>query len=597
MFRYTDDIMKKRYSAYTLAETLIVMAIIAIVIVSLPGATKKLFKLDTIRSSHGRFECYWKTENGNKTLWQYQVMETGDGKVSTIANGPAPGGEVCEFTPPDTYPYMILHAVGGGGSGVDVAANPAGENQDMDIVYKDNVPAPEERLKNISYHTAISYLYSNARELWPDWIKYTKRSDYSAFNKNYWEATAVFKRRILKYGPSGTSGKLKSLFTPKLPQNTFALVLRPGQGGSLGSPDNDGNNGNPSYINIAYSKAGRDTCRGYTGNGCSGDCCNMVVAEGGKGGTISFREGAVNVRKVPTTAVQLAGGAPGDYGVSEYSSVKTKTSQFLNALSNDSTDANLNSQIQVANVNEPGPGDGGRGANHFVNNTAGLAIYEINQYGTVKTTGRVENSYWRTVEVPKGAYSQVNNCELVNMSNYRNALSDIRVKRIGYCHNQGSYSGRNARHCALGDIRWSDNKDYKINIWGYWGFFDNWNLKKPAIDVIVVMKMNSTKDVDYIEPAYPSGINSGVKGQVYGLFTKDSTKPFSKDNNTCTYNSSENTIECMQRINVDSSDNANAKIHWCTQQTGNSKCSNGATPVNGKCQAQRGGDGAIVILW
>lgn len=586
------------------------MAIIAIVIVSLPGATKKLFKLDTIRSSHGRFECYWKTENGNKTLWQYQVMETGDGKVSTIANGPAPGGEVCEFTPPDTYPYMILHAVGGGGSGVDVAANPAGENQDMDIVYKDNVPAPEERLKNISYHTAISYLNRDVKDLWPKWVPYItpKPTDNPILSRDtYWEVSALYKRRIIKYGPSGTAGKLKSLFTPKLPQNTFALVLRPGQGGRLGSADNDGNDGNPSYINIAYSEAGKNTCNGYVGNGCSGDCCNMVVAEGGKGGTISFREGAVNVRKVPTTAVQLAGGAPGDYGVSEYSSVKTKTSQFLNALSNDSTDANLNSQIQVANVNEPGPGDGGRGANHFVTSTDGIAIYEANEHGSRIASGVVEHSYWRPIVVDPNMYDG-GHCSSVSMWDSRTALNDIRVKRIGYCHkqgtyNQGEYRGRNARHCALGDIRFFNNEYDNIlrSVYGYWGFLGNLELKKPTIDVIVVMN-NDGETVDCILPAYPNNINNPntPKGQIYNLFTKDSSRPFSKDNNTCTYNSKENTIECMQRINVNSPDirnNNNVKIHSCTQQGVNNRCSNGATQVNGKCLAQRGGDGAIVILW
>ena len=49
MRRLADTGKNWKESAYTLAEMLIVMAIIMLIILSLPMATKKVFKLDDIR--------------------------------------------------------------------------------------------------------------------------------------------------------------------------------------------------------------------------------------------------------------------------------------------------------------------------------------------------------------------------------------------------------------------------------------------------------------------------------------------------------------------------------------------------------------------
>ena len=108
------DKFKRFNKAYSLAEVLVVMAIIMLIFLALPPVTKKVFKITDTRKAHGRFECYWDwdTVENKKVLFSYYSDENGTEEGPTKISG-----NKCTFTPTSNTLYYMIHAVGGGGAG------------------------------------------------------------------------------------------------------------------------------------------------------------------------------------------------------------------------------------------------------------------------------------------------------------------------------------------------------------------------------------------------------------------------------------------------------------------------------------------------
>lgn len=105
-----------KYSAFSLAEMLLVLLIMSFLSMAIaPYVTKKV-KKDTFRQPHGRFECFW-DENGR--LIQYNVLEKGAGeRIDRTGVG------YCEFEPVARAAFYLVQGVGGGGGGAFAATAP-----------------------------------------------------------------------------------------------------------------------------------------------------------------------------------------------------------------------------------------------------------------------------------------------------------------------------------------------------------------------------------------------------------------------------------------------------------------------------------------
>lgn len=215
----------KKYDAFSIAEMLVVLTIVAFLAIGLPAIHFKKTEMKTRRSLHGRFECYY---NGT-TLMQYAVAEGG------AAVGPTAVGS-CTFTPPPSAVFFLVHAVGGGGGGKAVTSG-----------------------ANINTMTEPSATYrKSAVSLFPEWMQQVMRAgglptiagnDYTAFRSG--------SRAMLKYGNAGGAGQTVSMFFPAL--NNVNITMRPGLGGAAGA-------------------AGASTTVDFNGT-------NIITAPGGGGGT------------------------------------------------------------------------------------------------------------------------------------------------------------------------------------------------------------------------------------------------------------------------------------------------------------------------
>ncbi len=526
----------KKHNAYTMAEMLIVMVIIAVVMLSLPKATKKMFRMDTVRANHSRYECYW--DNG--VLKQHTVTETLTGQATgnAITNASTISGhnDVCLFTPPDNTPYVMLHAVGGGGGGVNVWAT-------MDAKSND---------------TSLAYFNSEETELWPDWFSSTgvqnfaftttKASDDNKGKKvkdaKYYEVDSVYSSQTIKYRPSGTAGTLKSMFFPTLPPGT-KLIIKPGQGGAIGAAQSNvislnGGDGTRTIVRIAHPGVDIETCIGYTDTNdttCNAGCCDLVIADGGRGGDTLSHDGTTRIDMKQT--VTLTGGVPRDYDISQYGIVKEKDSGFSMVLANDSDVEDLATEVP------PNAGNGGRGANQFVNDTNGKVMYELNDYGGIIGGGMVYGTKWATV------------------SNHVSA----NIYANGNC-SQGNFSG----------TMWAKRRGYCI----------------PAFGVCFIGNIKLTPGV---APGMACDDTDHCARYTLGGTTANPTvtgAEFATQNySNCKYDSSFGGISCLEKV-------TSGKVHNCTMQNvsnANKKCGNKLTPNGNVCPAAKGGDGAVVILW
>ena len=336
--------------AYTLAEMLIVMGIMAIVLLSLPSFTKKLFKVEETRKPHGRFECYW-DENTDK-LMSYYAEEGG------VISGPnesevtdVDGNPVCEFNPPRNPVYFIVHAVGGGGAGASLdSAN-----------LEPKAPTSE---------TAISNLHLSVPSNWPDWVRWLKRQFVAVVGKQPFDVSKTYTQQYLQYRIAGSPAELESLFLPQLDPGT-KLQLAPGKGGVVSDSIStkilaSGGDGKPSYVRFI---------KGSTNE-------IALLANGGKGG-----DGTV----VGDTSFTLRGQAPGDLGLSAKSSVKAKLSEFMDVVERSSSTEIMKSQVPE-NV-----GGGGAGSTQTVSSTDGEMWYRWIKYKELIDSSRRIGREWENV--------------------------------------------------------------------------------------------------------------------------------------------------------------------------------------------------------
>ena len=538
MFGCLDRKEMKKHNAYTMAEMLIVMVIIAVVMLSLPKATKKMFRMDTVRANHSRYECYWK----NGVLKQHTVTETltgqATGESEIDASSVSHHDDVCIFTPPDNTPYVMMHAVGGGGGGVDVWASLEPKNND----------------------TALAYFNAENTGLWPDWFSSTdvqnftftkgKNAGKKIKNVTYYEVDSIYSSQTIKYRPSGTAGTLKSMFFPTLPPGT-KLIIKPGKGGAIGAAKTktvsySGGDGTRTVVRIAHPTVNLETCIGYTDttdSTCSAGCCDLVIADGGKGGDTLTDSGDIvgpdgKYRIDTKQTVMLTGGVPSDYEISNYGLVKEKESGFSMVLANDSNVDELASKVPS------NAGNGGRGANQFVTDTGGSIVYEVNDYSATMGAGMVSGTKWKSVS------------DSVSPNIYAN----------GKCEN-GDFNG----------IMWAKRRGYCI----------------PALNVCYIgnIKLDSggngmtCDDTDHCA-RYTLEYSDGG-------FTVTGAEWATQNYAECKYDSSFGGISCLEKVTSARSHNCEAK----SAGSAGNKCSNKETPTDNVCPAAAGGDGAVVILW
>lgn len=190
---------KCKYSAFTLAEMLVVLLIMSFIAIGIPLIHFKKTELKTKRSLHGRYECYYLGDN----LVQYTVNEEG------ASLGPTTVGE-CSFTPPKNAIFFLVHAVGGGGG-----ASSAGGTG------------------TVNSKTEGPQVY-NATQVnnFPEWAK----NAMGAGELNDLSAPYTLTRSgpvaSIKYGYSGTAGKTMSMFFPNL--TNIHLTMNIGKGGAVG---------------------------------------------------------------------------------------------------------------------------------------------------------------------------------------------------------------------------------------------------------------------------------------------------------------------------------------------------------------------------
>ncbi len=110
----------KKHKAFSMAEMLVVMLILAIVIISMTPVAVKRVKKETVNPEHGSFECYWDGDTLYQVERNAQGLPLGIGDAHGRVNRTTQG--FCEFTPRRGAMFYTVNAVGGGSPGT---GNPA----------------------------------------------------------------------------------------------------------------------------------------------------------------------------------------------------------------------------------------------------------------------------------------------------------------------------------------------------------------------------------------------------------------------------------------------------------------------------------------
>lgn len=386
MHGFAGDRKNWKDSAYTLAEMLIVMAIIMLIILSLPMATKKVFKLDDMRKSHGRYECYWAEKDGEKKLMTYMAEE--NGRVIEAESAYADEGK-CIFSPPQNTIYFMIHAVGGGGAGAKLTADKA-------------------ELEPVEKVSAVSYLYSSSPGLFPDWVEWIMTKPASEIP---WGSAEVFDvsktsmQQVIRYRLGGTAAKVVSLFVPSLPGNA-TLEITPGKGGKATmNGDGSGEDGGDTIVEFVYKPLGGGAEKRYEG----------LLARGGVGGNGSI-DGKISE--------MMVGNTPGDFGLSNLASITGKDAGFSQITESAEKFDALKTKITYD------AGAGGNGETQYVEDTSGYVFYEYDDFDRIETDRRI-GSQWKNITSSVGlnfyrSADYTSNCT-------DSTLSDIEITRKGYC--------------------------------------------------------------------------------------------------------------------------------------------------------------------
>ena len=395
------------FNAYTLAEMLIVMGILAIVMLSLPAITKKVFKVEETRKPHGRFECYW---DGDK-LMSYHAEESGSSSFHEYKDDEvdADGNKVCKFDPPKNPVYFMIYAVGAGGGGASIdSANSA-------------TPAAVT-------NSATSYLYISSPSNWPDWVRYLMSKATKPWGaSNSFDVMKTSSQQVLNYRLGGAVGRIESLFVPQMESGT-TLEIIPGRGGSVSSDISSAEN--------ASGGAGEDTLVKFVRtSGATTESIVALLAKGGAGGNGSV---------IGKVSKMRLGSNPGDMGLSDYGSVKAKESNFKEIGENVADSPFMQSRITY------NPGNSGRGETQGVADTSGQVWYEWISYTQLGENSRRLGSQWVNItqsylDLPfYGGYGYENNCSSTT-------ASSVTERRDGYCHWVSSTGSSMVFDCTVGD--------------------------------------------------------------------------------------------------------------------------------------------------
>lgn len=601
MFGKTKGNGAMRYNAYSLAEVLVVMAIIMIIFLALPPVTKKVFKINDAQRAHGRFECFWDVdENGKKALFSYFSEENDNEPVLKKMTG-----NYCEFTPTANTLYYMIHAVGGGGAGAVIATQ---KDEDGNVTVDENLTPKNTKVQ------ATSYLSRTAVNAWPTWINWFTNTNEcenipwraktstgreycpTKITKEQFDVNTVSDKQQLRYRLGGSAGKVVSSFVPQLLGN-LTIKIYPGKGGTI-SRTNDGSGGSGEDTRIEYTYPHQDSIV-------------AMRAAGGRGG-----DGSVDSRMTFT----LVGGEPTDFMMSTKTSIAKKLSGFTDVIESSKTYKAMNSKVPT------NAGDGGSGETQFVTETAGQILYEYDNNEGVWRYSRRYGSNWKNLTGKLGTkyYTEDNISTTANCGD--KTLDSFELERSGYCdaNKDASDSSKKVYICAIGSIpepvisniasiepykypKWNTNKSSSFGT----------NNNQKIWQVFRVVKNMQTNSIESVTPmtndtsTYISGGKVVYSDDYYYInnYYKTKKTPYYE----CYVNPNYITLHCKTTLK-DSQDGMTNKvnIHNCTKENVSkyecsngeqAMCSNGSSYSNCsdasklKCPAHNGGDGAVVILW
>ena len=146
-----------KFSAFTVAEMLLVLLIISFLIIAIPPLVNKKIAKKVMRGEHGRYECWINPEDG--ATYEYLATERHGVGAIFHHNGDDLGrklgpNERCRFKPAEmapTAPYFVMQIIGGGGGGA--YAPYRADNTDYHKVEdeKATVKAKRERSRSENY--------------------------------------------------------------------------------------------------------------------------------------------------------------------------------------------------------------------------------------------------------------------------------------------------------------------------------------------------------------------------------------------------------------------------------------------------------------
>ncbi len=573
MFGFMNKDENKTFSAYTLAEMLIVLLIISVVLLSLPQATKKLFKVKEVKVYHGRYECYWEVQNAGaggapvKRLKYYSAQDRAGG-APLIKEGYV-NGDKCEFIPPVTYPYIMIHAVGGGGAG-GVLQNGSVGNPYLNVAYIDYDKGVETNWSKW-FVKFISKVRSNSG------LKSTYHiEDASSDEKNTYPTNVIVKQIDLKYRKAGAAGEVASMFFPSLPIDARKFYLYPGKGGDLKAYNQNGGNGQNTVVQVVKS-----------GSVCNKDdsnaACNIIYARGGSGATVLDSS---NIPINLSSAVQLRGGKLSDYGVSAYPDVKAKTSGFRDVIDK------INKQTELATRVPEDAGDGGNGASNFPklsatlkNSHSGFMIHEFDNFSG--PDAGIVGTNWVPISqhIDANMYNDGSaSCTNVNSNPQASYGGDVWVTRStmnisAICYPDSVTSVPSRFYCAVGNMNRS-------------------NLQLPCKSIAggrcaryVYRRSGASYVLESTDKNFPEALTSVYKVHP-DSFVPNLVAPY--------YNSQFYVTESIPT----NSNHIRCSVSGGYEYTGKNglttPCSSGSTDYDlgkGLCRPKQGGDGAVVILW
>ncbi len=383
--------------------------------------------------------------------------------------------------------------------------------------------------------SATTYLSYSSVALWPDWFKYLMDHSKNSIKEGSIASDSYETKKdfVEQTVLYGLSGMPGERVSMLFPALSSNIEISIIPG--LGAETPATSKGEDTEVRFKYSSDGTRTL--------------VINAKGGNSGT-----------GTGTYSSALSGGKATDFGVGNFQAVGLKTSTFENVIES----SNLNQISKINNDYKPIPetndtriwkqkaGWGGNGAYFYLGGNAlgGSYTYQINNYTQQVTSSDnfIKNDYWKTVTslLPTYFYKrngQTGNCELtdgdINLSFSCNKLS-----------NSDKYI------CPIKD------NETEINLYG---------ISKCSLGSC----LSTTESDSAVTPMNPEGTTltacmfRDISGEV-----------------TCTKSNVENSKYVCSATE-------NASAFSCPEGI------TGTTTNNnyGICNAGRGGNGAVIILW